>query len=105
MRHNSAVTDTTHGLPHFPHLTMPAKKAASETSTKTQPVPIQDNTTVPPMTTKTITAFVDHPSEWHTTSTVTPVGKFTKAASLLISHPISTIIDEKRAVRITDTTE
>ena len=57
------------------------------------------------MTTKTITAFVDHPSEWHTTGTVTPVGKFTEAASLLISHSISTIIDKKTAVRITNTTE
>ena len=57
------------------------------------------------MTTKTITAFVDHPSEWHTTGTVTPVGKFTEAVSLLISHSISTIIKKKTAVRITNTTE
>ena len=57
------------------------------------------------MTTKTITAFVDHPSQWHTTGTVTPVGKFTDAASLLISSSISKIIDKKTAVRITNTTE
>ena len=57
------------------------------------------------MTTKTITAFVDHPSEWHTTGSVTPVGKFAEAASLLISHSISTIYDKKTAVRITNTTE
>ena len=73
MRHNSVVIDTTHGLIHFPHLTIPAKNATIETSAKPQPVLIQDSTTVPPMTTKTITAFVDHPSEWHTTGTVTPV--------------------------------
>ena len=77
MRHNSVVIDTTHGLIHFLHLTMPAKNAAIETSAKPQPVLIQDNTTVPPPTTKTITAFVDHASQWHTTGTVTPVGKFT----------------------------
>ena len=63
MRHNSVVNDTTHGLNQFPHLTMQAKNAAIETSAKLQPVPIQDNTTVPPMKTKTITAFVDHPSQ------------------------------------------
>ena len=63
MKHNSVVIDTTHGVIHFLHLTMPAKNAAIETSAKTQPVPIQDNTTVPPMTTKTNTAIVDHPSE------------------------------------------
>ena len=56
------------------------------------------------MTTKTITAFDDHSSEWHTTGTVTPVGKFTEATSLLISHSISTKIDKKTAVRITNTT-
>ena len=84
---------------------MLAKNAAIEASAKPQPVLIQDNTTVPPMTTKAITAFIDHPSEWHTTGTVTPVGKFTEAASLLISHSISPIIDKKTAVRITNKTE
>ena len=93
MRHNSVVIDTTQGLIHLPHLTMQAKNAAIETSAKSQPVPIHDNTTVAPMTTKTIKAFNDHPSEWHTTGTVTPVGKFIEAASLLTSHSISTIID------------
>ena len=105
MRQNSVVIDTTHGLIHFPHLTMQAKNAATETSTKPQPLLIQDITTVPPMTTKTVTAFVDHPLEWHTTGTVTPVRKFTKAASLLIYNSISTIIDKKTAVRITNTME
>ena len=57
------------------------------------------------MTTKTITAFVDHPLEWHTAGTVTPVGKFMVAASLLIPHSISAIIDKKTAVKITNTTE
>ena len=105
MRHNSVLIDTTHGLIRFPHLKMQAKNAAIEKSAKTQPVLIQDNTTVPPMTTKTIITFVDHPSEWHTTGTVTQVGKFTEAPILLISYSISTIIDKKRAVRITNTTE
>ena len=105
MRHNSVVLDTTHGLIHFPHRTMLVKKAAIETTAKPQLVLIQDNTTVPPMTTKTITAFVDHSSKWHTTGTVTLVEKCTEAASLLISHSISTIIDKKTAVRITNTTE
>ena len=60
MRHNSVVIDTTHGLIHFPHLTMQAKDAAIEASAKPQPVFVQDNTILPPMTTKTITAFVVH---------------------------------------------
>ena len=105
MGHNIVVIDTTHGLIHFPHLTKEAINAASEASAKPQPVFLQDNTTVPPMTTKTITAFVDHPSECHTTGTVTPVGKITEAASLLISHSISTIFHKKTAVRISNTTE
>ena len=105
LRHNSVVIDTTHDLIHLPHLTMQTKKAAIETSAKPQPVRIQDNTTVSPMTTKLIRAFVDQPSEWQTTGTVTPVGKITEAASLPISHSISTIIDKKTSVRIFDTTE
>ena len=57
------------------------------------------------MTTKTITAFVDHLSEWNTTGAVTPVENFTETASLIISNSISTTIDRKVAVRVTSTTE
>ena len=86
MRHNSVVIDTAHGLIHFPHLTMHVKSALSQTSAKPQFVLIQDSITIPQMTTKTITAFVDHLSEWKTTGTVIPVEKFTETASLIISH-------------------
>ena len=105
MRHNSVVIDTTHGLIHFPHLTMQVKSALSQTNAKPQAILIHDNITIPQMTTKTITAFVDHISEWNTTGTVTPVEKFTESASLIISHSMSTIIDRKIAIRVTNTTE
>ena len=105
MKHNSVVIDTTHGLIHFPHLTMQVKSALSQASAKPQPVLIYDSITKQQMTTKTIIAYVDHSSEWNTTGTVTPVGKFTEAASLIISHSMSTIFDRKIAVRATNTTE
>ena len=105
IEHNSVVIDTTHGLIHFPHLTMQVKSALSQTSAKPQLVLVHDSITIPQMTTKTNTAFVDYSSEWKTTGTVTPVEKFTKAASLIISHSISTIFDRKIAVRVTNTTE
>ena len=105
MRHNSVVIDTTHGLIHFPHLTMQVKSALSQTSAKAQAVLTHDNITIAQVTTKTITAFVDHLSEWNTTGTVTPVEKFTETASLIISHSMSTIFDRKIAVRVTNTTE
>ena len=57
------------------------------------------------MTTKTITAFVGHLSEWNTTGNVTPVEKFIETASLTISLSISSIIDRRVAVRVTNTTE
>ena len=105
MRHNSVVIDTTHGLIHFPHLTMQVKSALSKTSAKPQAVLIHDSITIQQLTTKTITEFVDHVSERNTTETVTPVEKFTETASLLLSHSKSTIIDRKIAVRVTNTTE
>ena len=105
MKHNSVVIDTTHGLIHFPHLTMQVKSASSQASAKPQPVLIHDSITIPQMTTKTITTFVDHSYEWNTTGTVTPVETFTEAGSLIISHSMSTIIDRKIAVRVTNTTE
>ena len=103
MRNNSVVIDTTHGLIHFPHLTMQVKTASSEPATEPQPVITDETLTIPPTTTKTITAFIDHP--WNTTGTVTPLEKFTETESLLISHSMSTIIDKRIAVRVTNTTE
>ena len=105
MRNNSVVIDTTHGLIHFPHLTMQVKTASSETTTKPQPVIMDQALTIPPATTRAITAFIDHPSKWNTAGTVTPLEKFTETASLLISHSMSTIFDKKIAVRVTNTTE
>ena len=105
MRHNSVVVDTTHGLIHFPHLTMQVKSASNQASAKPQTVLIHDSITIPQMTTKTITAFVDQISEWNTTGTVTAVEKINEAASLIISHSMSTEIDRKIAVRVTNTTE
>ena len=105
MRNNSVVIDTTHGLIHFPHLTMQVKTTSSETTTKPQPLITDEALTIPPTTTITITAFIDHPSKWNTTGTVTPLEKFTETASLLISHSTSTIIDKRIAVRVTNTTE
>ena len=70
MKHNSVVIDTTHGLIHCPHLTIQVKSASSQASAKPQPVLIHDSITIPQMTTKTITAFVDHSSERNTTGTV-----------------------------------
>ena len=84
---------------------MQVKTASSETTTKPQPVITVEALTIPPTTTKTITNFIDHPSKWNTTGTVTLLEKFTETASLLISHSMSTIIDKRIAVGVTNTTE
>ena len=105
MRNNSVVIDTKHGLIHFSHLTMQIKTASSEMSTRPQPIITDNALTITPTTTKTITAFVDHPSKWNTTGTVTPLEKFTETASLLISHSKSTINDKRISIKVTNTTE
>ena len=105
LRNNSVVIDTTRGLIHFPHSTMQSKTASSETTTTPQPVITEEALTIPPTTTKAITTFIDHPSKWNTTGTVTPLEKFTETASLLISHSMSSINDKRIAVRVTNTTE
>ena len=102
---NCVVIGTTHGLIHFPHVTMQVETASIKTSTKPQPVITDDSLTIPPTTTKTITASVDHPSKWNTTGTVTPLEKLTETAILLISHSMTTKIDKRIAVRVTNTTE
>ena len=84
---------------------MQVRSALIQTSAKPQAVLIHDSITIPQQTTKTITAFVDHVSEWNTTGTVTPVEKFTETASIKKSHSMSTLTDRKIAVRVTNTTE
>ena len=84
---------------------MQVKTASSETTTKPQPVITNKALIIPPTTTKTTIEFIDHPSKWNTTGTVTPLEKFTETASLLISHSMSTIIDKRITVRVTNTTE
>ena len=105
MRNNEVVTDTTHGLIYFPHLTLQVKTASSETTAKSQPVITDDALTIAPRTTKTITAFVDHPSEWNTTGTKMPLENLMGKASLLTSHSMSTLIDKRFTVRVTNVTE
>ena len=105
MRNNSVVIDTIHGLIQILHLTMQVKTSSSETTTKPLAVITDDALTIPSTTTKTITAFVDPPSKWNTTGTVTPLEKFTETANLLISHSMLTIIAKRVAVRVTNTTE
>ena len=58
MRNNSVFIDTTHGLIHFPHLTMQIETSSSETTTKPQPVIADEDLTIPPTTTRTITALL-----------------------------------------------
>ena len=50
MRRNSVFIDTTHGLIHFPHLTMQVKSALSQTGGKPQAVLIQDSIILPQTT-------------------------------------------------------
>ena len=105
--HNSVVIDTTQGLIQFHTWQWKPRMMSGKQDPTTihQLVLIHDSITVPPLTAKTITAIVDHLSEWQTRGTLTPEGIFTESVSLLISHSMSTIIDKKSAVRITNTTE
>ena len=57
------------------------------------------------MTMKTITAFVDYPSDWNERGTVTPLGKIMEAANLLNSQSMSTVIDKKVAFRVRNQTK
>ena len=74
---------------------MHVQNAASKMSAKAQAVFAHDNITVPPMTTKTITAFVDQPSGRNITSTVKSMRNCAEAASQLKSHSMSQLSDKK----------
>ena len=105
IRHIILVNDKRHGRKHFSHLTMQFKSAATEMSAKPQIVLADTTLTIPSRTTHTITAFVDQPSEWNSTGTVTPLDKYTSTASLFIPHSMSTIFGKNKAVGVTNTKE
>ena len=104
MGHKSVVVDTTQSLIHFRFLTMKVKLEASKTNAKPQFVLTGNTLTVQLVRTKTITGFVDQPSDWKITGTVSPLEKFTETAILLISHSSSRLIDKKVAITLTNTT-
>ena len=64
IRHSSVVIDITHRPIHFSHIKMQVKSAASESSALPQAALTDNALRLPPLTTKTITAFVDDPPEW-----------------------------------------
>ena len=84
---------------------MQVKKDNNGTSVGPQSILSDDNLTFLPMKTKRITPFVDHPSQCKATSTVTRKENFTEGASLIISHPMSTITDKTVATNVTSTNE
>ena len=84
---------------------MQVEGAQSDVSAKPQPFLTDNDLTKPEMTTKTFTAFVDHPSEWNTTGTMPQPKNFTETASLLISNSMSTSFDKKVAVRLSNSME
>ena len=100
MKHNSVVMDTTFGLILFHYLTTQMNGAATETSIKPQPVLTSNSLTFLPMTTKAITAFIGHPSEWNTAGTKTPNDRLTDIAILLVSNWTLTIFDKYLAVSV-----
>ena len=77
MSNNSVIIDTRDGHIHFRHLTVQVK-TTSEISAKSQGLLTDDALTKSPRTTKTVTGFVDHPSDWNTTGTVTPLKSLRK---------------------------
>ena len=102
MRHNSVFVDTTHGLINFPHWAIHGKIAETEMSEKPQPVIVVTALTIPTSTSKTITAFVDHPSERNATGILTPLGKITERARVLMSCSMSPKNHRRTAARVTN---
>ena len=106
MRHNSVVIDTTQSLVIFPDfLTTDLRSANSVNFSKQKTLLSNVNLTLPPMTTKTISAPVAQTLDWRPPGTLSPREKFTETASLPLSHSMLTIICKIVAVRVTNTTE
>ena len=84
LKNNGVVIDTTHGLIHCPHLTRQLKLPDVKQPQNPSQSSLDDALTIPLTITKTITPFLNHPSKWNTTGTVTPLEKFTEFTSLLI---------------------
>ena len=102
MRNNSVAIDTTHDLQTFFTFDNANQTASNWPNSKPSFVFTDNALAIPPRTTKIVTAFVKHPSEWSTTCTVTALENFTETVSLLISYPMPTLFEEEVAVRVTN---
>ena len=105
MRHNSVVLDITHGILHFPHLSMQVKSVDEQRIVKPQAVIIPEDITIPAMVTKNGNAHANFISQFRTTGIVTPLEQFTENATLLVSHSMSAITNKEIPIRVTNVGE
>ena len=101
----SVIIDTTNGFSHFSQFTMQVKSANSVKKAKSPPVLSDNNLNILPMTTKTITAFVDHPSFETQRLLWFHYKKITETAVLPNSFSMSAITDKKLPMKVTNTTK
>ena len=97
--HDSVVIDATQTLWQSRDMTKRVKNSNIKKGQNTNLSSAMTTWKFPPMATKANT-FFDHPSEWTTSSTVTPLERITGTASLQISHSKLTTIDKKQQLKL-----
>ena len=105
MRHNSVVLDITHGILHFPHLSMQVKSVDEPKSVRPQAVIIPEDITIPAMVTRNIKAYTNFNSHFRTTGIITPIDQYTENATLLVSHSMSAMTNGEIPIRVTNVGE
>ena len=105
MHHNSAILDITHRIINFPHLSMQANSTEEQKISKPQAVMIPEDTTIPPLMTRTTKAFATHFTQFNPTGRLNPAEQFTKTSKLIIPQSMSPVANSEVPIRVTNASE
>ena len=104
LRHTNAKIDVRQGLIHFPYLSMQMKIQPEPKPYKEQAVTIPKEVTIPPETTRSLSAIIPKIGEWEMTGVITPREQFTGDNKLLVTNSLSSTQANRITIKVTNTT-
>ena len=104
LKNNSAILDMSQGLLHFPHLTYSIATDENTRNRKLYRHHTKSPITIPPETTQTISVHTNVSSNMDTTGVINPAINHCSGNTLVMASSISTAVDRKLDIRVTNTT-
>ena len=107
MRNRRAVLDTANGTMNFPHVEMTLVMTDEMKNCNPKPLQImaEENQTLPPQQTKTLSAIVITTNTNDVTGTVQPLPQFDETATIIVAQALATAHNKRISIRIANLTD